>query len=124
MKGNVVQRGGLAYVSQQAWIQNMTLRDNILFGNPYDEAKYNEVIRVCALIPDLKQLSAGDQVCLPSYSYLSSLSLYLSLSLSNKILFIGLPLGIGWTKATLKAVRLLVKLLRCGGFIAISEERI
>lgn len=47
---------------QQAWIQNMTLHDNVLFGSPYNEEKYKQTIYACALEPDLKQLLAGDQV--------------------------------------------------------------
>lgn len=62
VKGSVSVYGGLAYVPQQAWIQNLTLRDNVLFGCPFDEEKYKRTIQVCALEPDLKQLLAGDQV--------------------------------------------------------------
>lgn len=50
----------MAYVPQQAWIQNATLRDNILFGNPYNEQKYNSVLEACALTPDLQVLPGGD----------------------------------------------------------------
>uniref|UniRef100_A0A663DU65 ATP binding cassette subfamily C member 2 n=1 Tax=Aquila chrysaetos chrysaetos TaxID=223781 RepID=A0A663DU65_AQUCH len=53
--------GSLAYVPQQAWIQNATLKDNILFGSELDEARYQQVIRACALLPDLELLPAGDQ---------------------------------------------------------------
>ena len=53
-------RGSIAYVPQQAWIQNATLRDNILFGRPFDPVKYEEVITACALGSDLAQLPAGD----------------------------------------------------------------
>jgi len=53
-------QGSIAYVSQQAWIQNLTLRDNILFGRPFDEERYNKVIEACALQPDLDILPAGD----------------------------------------------------------------
>ena len=52
--------GRVAYVPQQAWIQNATLRDNIVFGFGYDEKRYNEVIRVCALQQDLDILPDGD----------------------------------------------------------------
>lgn len=45
---------------QQAWIQNATLRDNILFGNPYNEQKYRSVLEACALTPDLQVLPGGD----------------------------------------------------------------
>ena len=45
---------------QQAWIQNLTLRDNILFSKPYNERLYNEVLEACELKPDLKILPGGD----------------------------------------------------------------
>lgn len=42
------------------WIQNATVRDNIIFGSPYDREKYKEVIRVCSLQADIDILPAGD----------------------------------------------------------------
>ena len=59
-KGTVNVSGSIAYVPQQAWIQNSTLRQNILFTNKYNEKFYNKVIEACALEQDLKILSAGD----------------------------------------------------------------
>jgi len=50
----------VAYVAQQAWIQNATVRDNILFGKPFDEQRYNRILDACALRPDLQILPAGD----------------------------------------------------------------
>lgn len=50
----------MAYVAQQAWIQNLSLHDNILFGATYDEQRYHRVIEACALQPDLDILPAGD----------------------------------------------------------------
>lgn len=32
--------GGIAYAAQESWVQNETIRDNILFGSPYDEERY------------------------------------------------------------------------------------
>ncbi|XP_014222082.1 multidrug resistance-associated protein 1 isoform X9 [Trichogramma pretiosum] len=61
ISGRVNTKGSIAYVSQQAWIQNATLQDNILFGKPLDKALYHRVIEACALSPDLKMLPAGDQ---------------------------------------------------------------
>ncbi|XP_065826757.1 multidrug resistance-associated protein 1-like [Oscarella lobularis] len=58
--GSVTLKGSVAYASQQAWIQNATLRENILFGLPYDPEKYNRTIDVCALEPDLDVLPGGD----------------------------------------------------------------
>ncbi|KAK2820903.1 hypothetical protein Q5P01_023862 [Channa striata] len=60
MEGEVSIRGSVAYVPQQAWIQNATLRDNILFGKPYNEQKYRCVLEACALTPDLEVLPGGD----------------------------------------------------------------
>ncbi|XP_027033321.1 ATP-binding cassette sub-family C member 3 isoform X1 [Tachysurus fulvidraco] len=61
LEGHVSIRGSVAYVPQQAWIQNATLRDNILFGRPYIEDKYRRVMDACALTPDLDILPGGDQ---------------------------------------------------------------
>ena len=58
--GTVAIKGSLGYAAQQAWIQNNTLKDNVLFNQKLDEEWYNEVIEACALKPDLKTLPAGD----------------------------------------------------------------
>ncbi|XP_035998439.1 canalicular multispecific organic anion transporter 2 isoform X2 [Fundulus heteroclitus] len=60
LEGEVSVRGSVAYVPQQAWIQNATLRDNILFGNTFNECKYHRVLEACALTQDLKVLPGGD----------------------------------------------------------------
>ncbi|TMS22599.1 Canalicular multispecific organic anion transporter 2 [Larimichthys crocea] len=60
MEGEVSIRGSVAYVPQQAWIQNATLRDNILFGKLYNEQKYGCVLEACSLTPDLEVLPGGD----------------------------------------------------------------
>ncbi|XP_061612365.1 ATP-binding cassette sub-family C member 3 isoform X4 [Phyllopteryx taeniolatus] len=60
LEGDVSVRGSVAYVPQQAWIQNATLRDNILFGKLYNEQKYRCVLEACALTPDLEVLPGGD----------------------------------------------------------------
>ncbi|KAM9837504.1 ATP-binding cassette sub-family C member 3 isoform 1-T1 [Aulostomus maculatus] len=60
LEGEISIRGSVAYVPQQAWIQNATLRDNILFGKPYNEQKYRCVLEACALTPDLDVLPGGD----------------------------------------------------------------
>jgi ABC-type multidrug transport system fused ATPase/permease subunit len=53
--------GSVAYASQQPWIQNMTLRDNILFGLPFAQTWYEEVVEATALITDFQELPDGDQ---------------------------------------------------------------
>uniref|UniRef100_A0A671YDR5 ATP-binding cassette, sub-family C (CFTR/MRP), member 2 n=1 Tax=Sparus aurata TaxID=8175 RepID=A0A671YDR5_SPAAU len=59
-KGFINIQGSLAFVPQQAWIQNATLRDNILFGSPHEEDRFQDVIKACALGPDLELLPGGD----------------------------------------------------------------
>eukprot|EP01119_Soliformovum_irregulare_P013131 TRINITY_DN3467_c0_g1_i1.p1 TRINITY_DN3467_c0_g1~~TRINITY_DN3467_c0_g1_i1.p1 ORF type:complete len:1423 (+),score=460.83 TRINITY_DN3467_c0_g1_i1:67-4335(+) len=60
ISGKVRVSGKCAYVSQQAWIRNATVKNNILFGKAYDAKKYHAVLEACQLKDDLKILSAGD----------------------------------------------------------------
>eukprot|EP00955_Chlamydomonas_euryale_P014378 154729-Chlamydomonas_euryale.AAC.1 len=53
-------RGTAAYTAQDPWIQNASLRANILMGALYDEDAYAETIAACALVTDLEALPAGD----------------------------------------------------------------
>jgi hypothetical protein len=53
-------QGSVAYTSQQAWIQNATLRDNILFGRIHDDHEYSNVLEACAMNPDLEILPGAD----------------------------------------------------------------
>ena len=50
----------MAYVAQQAWIQNKTLKDNIRFGCARSDRSYQKVLEACALEQDLKILPGGD----------------------------------------------------------------
>ncbi|XP_046853052.1 multidrug resistance-associated protein 1-like isoform X2 [Xenia sp. Carnegie-2017] len=61
LQGRVIKVGSTAYVPQQAWIQNDSVKDNILFGQSYDSKRYQKVIDACALTPDLEILSSGDE---------------------------------------------------------------
>uniref|UniRef100_A0A7N6ALG0 ABC-type glutathione-S-conjugate transporter n=1 Tax=Anabas testudineus TaxID=64144 RepID=A0A7N6ALG0_ANATE len=58
--GCVTVKGSVAYVPQQAWIQNATVQDNILFGREKLKTWYHRVLEACALLPDLDILPAGD----------------------------------------------------------------
>ncbi|RHY25855.1 hypothetical protein DYB25_012421, partial [Aphanomyces astaci] len=58
--GSIYKYGTIAYVAQQPFILNATVRDNILFGLPFDHARYTEAIDVCCLESDLATLGAGD----------------------------------------------------------------
>ncbi|KAF8963040.1 hypothetical protein BDZ97DRAFT_1758980 [Flammula alnicola] len=58
---NLPRERGVAYAAQESWVQNETIRKNILFGSPYDAVRYRKVIRQCALEKDLELFEAGDQ---------------------------------------------------------------
>lgn len=59
---NVCGQGfrGISYAAQSAWIQNATLRDNILFGLPFDRDRYQKVVFACALEADFELMPGGD----------------------------------------------------------------
>ena len=52
--------GSLSHASSNPWIQNKTIRDNILFGLPFDRTRYLETIKTCQLVEDINALPAGD----------------------------------------------------------------
>jgi len=60
INGSVGCKGKIAYVPQQAWLRNATLRDNILFGSEYDETFYRHVLRISELDDDIDVLPSGD----------------------------------------------------------------
>jgi ABC-type multidrug transport system fused ATPase/permease subunit len=60
LRGRVLMRGSVAYVSQTAFIVNATLRENVLFGMPFNAERYRLAITVCCLQPDIDILPAGD----------------------------------------------------------------
>ena len=60
VRGSVMLRGSVALSAQDPWIQNATMRDNVLMGAPYDHAWYERVVHACALDADLKALPNGD----------------------------------------------------------------
>ncbi|KAF9391917.1 hypothetical protein CPB97_005044 [Podila verticillata] len=59
--GSVHCNGSSAFVAQTAWILNDTVRNNILFGRPYDKEKYLRTIKACALVADFKMLVNSDK---------------------------------------------------------------
>ena len=58
--GSVTIGGSRAFCPQYAWIQNTTVKDNILFGKDYERKWYDEVVDACALRPDLEMLPNSD----------------------------------------------------------------
>ncbi|KAM9748173.1 ATP-binding cassette sub-family C member 3 [Dama dama] len=61
LEGKVYMKGSVAYVPQQAWIQNCTLQENVLFGQALDPKRYQKALEACALLADLEVLPGGDQ---------------------------------------------------------------
>jgi ATP-binding cassette subfamily C (CFTR/MRP) protein 1 len=59
-QGEIVLKGKVAYAAQSPWILNASVRDNILFGMPMDEGKYERVIHACQLTYDLEMFEDGD----------------------------------------------------------------
>ncbi|KAI8624244.1 P-loop containing nucleoside triphosphate hydrolase protein [Xylariaceae sp. FL1651] len=60
-KENWIIPGAIAYVAQIPWIENATVKENILFGLPYDEIRYKKTIEVCALTKDIEMFSDGEE---------------------------------------------------------------
>ncbi|KAG0305091.1 Multidrug resistance-associated protein 1, partial [Dissophora globulifera] len=59
-QGTVRIRGRIAYVAQQAWIINATLKDNIILGCEFEQDKYDQIVAASGLLPDIEMLPAGD----------------------------------------------------------------
>ncbi|KAL7626400.1 ATP-binding cassette glutathione S-conjugate transporter ycf1 [Parahypoxylon ruwenzoriense] len=59
--GKVRVNGTVAYVAQQPWIMNATVKENIIFGHRYDSNFYEQTIKACALLADFTQLPDGDE---------------------------------------------------------------
>lgn len=53
--------GTVSYASQEPWLFTGTVRNNILFGQPYDKRRYNDVVSCCSLKTDFEQLADGDK---------------------------------------------------------------
>ncbi|KAK3604647.1 hypothetical protein CHS0354_007190 [Potamilus streckersoni] len=60
--GKVAMDGSVAYVAQQAWIMNASIRENILFGEEYDPERYNGIVEACCLEEDFESFVEGDLI--------------------------------------------------------------
>ncbi|XP_074291620.1 ABC transporter C family member 10-like [Silene latifolia] len=60
IEGTVEVYGSIAYVSQIAWIQTGTIRENVLFGSAMDEQRYQDTLQRCSLVKDLELFPHGD----------------------------------------------------------------
>ena len=56
----IIINGKLSYVSQESWIQNTTIKNNILFNSEYSIEKYEKILELCELKHDLNILEGGD----------------------------------------------------------------
>lgn len=61
LSGDVHVHGTVAYVAQQPWILNATVKENIVFGYRYDSNFYEKTVKACALLDDFTQLPDGDE---------------------------------------------------------------
>lgn len=61
VKGKVSVNASIAYIAQQPWLLNTTLEENITFGLPKDDQRYQQVLHDCSLLSDLDLLPARDQ---------------------------------------------------------------
>ncbi|KAI0601430.1 P-loop containing nucleoside triphosphate hydrolase protein [Biscogniauxia sp. FL1348] len=60
-KSNWIIPGAIAFVAQIPWIENATVKENILFGLPYDEYRYKKTVEVCALVKDIEMFTDGEE---------------------------------------------------------------
>jgi ABC-type multidrug transport system fused ATPase/permease subunit len=60
-EGNWLIPNSISFVAQIPWIENASIKDNILFGLPFDEYRYNKTLEVCALGKDLEMMPDGDE---------------------------------------------------------------
>ncbi|KJK92870.1 hypothetical protein H633G_03246 [Metarhizium anisopliae BRIP 53284] len=59
--GSISVPADIAYASQTSWLQNETIKDNILFGSPMEKVRYDRVLSACCLPEDLRELPDGDR---------------------------------------------------------------
>ena len=59
--GTIAFQGRLIYLPQTAWVFSGTIKENILFGQPYEEHKYARIVEACALTEDIQRCPNGDQ---------------------------------------------------------------
>lgn len=51
----------ISYAAQSPWLRHQSIKENILFGYPFEEERYQQVLECCALKPDLEILEDGDE---------------------------------------------------------------
>ena len=61
LSGEMKLYGTVCYVPQEAWLLNMTFKENIVFGSDFNPTHYQKTINVCALEQDIKLMADGDK---------------------------------------------------------------
>lgn len=60
VKGTLHRRGTIGYIPQVSWLRSTTIKENILFETPFDEERYNHILKICELEADLEIFPGGD----------------------------------------------------------------
>ncbi|KAK1997489.1 ABC transporter [Colletotrichum falcatum] len=59
--GTITRPKDVAFASQTAWLQNESIKDNILFNSAFEAVRYDKVVNACCLPVDLREMESGDQ---------------------------------------------------------------
>ncbi|TIC99401.1 ATP-binding cassette transporter abc4 [Colletotrichum higginsianum] len=59
--GTITRPKDVAFASQTAWLQNDSIKENILFNSPFEAVRYDNVVNACCLPVDLREMDNGDQ---------------------------------------------------------------
>ncbi|KAF6820210.1 ABC multidrug transporter [Colletotrichum sojae] len=59
--GYITRPKDVAFASQTAWLQNDTIKENILFNSPYEKVRYDRVVDACCLPVDLREMEYGEE---------------------------------------------------------------
>ena len=96
----------ISYAAQSPWLQRRTIKENILFGNRYDEQRYNDVVNCCALRPDLDILEDGDETLIGDRWVLS----YVHVNCYSHYIIQGYKF-VWWTESSVRYLPLLDRIL-------------
>ncbi|KFD49571.1 LOW QUALITY PROTEIN: hypothetical protein M513_09514, partial [Trichuris suis] len=90
VNGSITVSGSVAYVPQQAWILNATVKNNVLFYSPERPEFYKKVVHACSLDVDIKEMPKGDQTEIGekgSVAYVPQQAWILNATVKNNVLF-------------------------------------
>ncbi|EGX92245.1 ATP-binding cassette transporter, putative [Cordyceps militaris CM01] len=61
-----LERAFVAYCDEQVWIQNRSIRENLICASNYDARWYSHVLSACQLLSDIQSFPSGDQTIVGS----------------------------------------------------------